>query len=249
MNLLLENKTAIVTGASRGIGKAVALRLAGAGANVACVARSVEGSAETVKAIEALGRKAKAYAVDVADGAAVDAAVTQIAADFGGVNILVNNAGVTRDGLLMRMSEADWDAVLDTNLKGAFHWTKAVTKIMAKARSGKIVNISSVIGLMGNAGQSNYAASKAGLLGFTKSIAREFAGRNIQCNALCPGFIETDMTHGLKDEWKEALLKQIPAGRFGQGEDIAGAVEFLCGPASDYITGQTLTVDGGMVMS
>jgi 3-oxoacyl-[acyl-carrier protein] reductase len=244
----LDNKKAIVTGASRGLGKAIALRLAKAGADVACVSRSVESVAATVAEIAALGRKAKALAVDVTDGVAVDAAVDQVAKEFGSIDILVNNAGVTKDGLLMRMSEADWDAVLNTNLKGAFHWTKPVSRVMAKQRSGKIINISSIIGLIGNAGQANYAASKAGLIGFSKSVAREFASRGITCNVVCPGFIDTDMTKVLSEEIKKKLLERIPLQRLGQPEDVAGVVEFLCSPAASYITGQVLTVDGGMVI-
>lgn len=243
-----HNKKAVVTGASRGLGHAIALRLAKAGADVACISRSVESVTATVDEITALGRKSKGYAVDVADGAAVDAAVGQIVQEFGTIDILVNNAGVTRDGLLARMSGDDWDAVLNTNLKGAFHWTKPVGRIMAKARSGRIINISSIIGLIGNAGQANYAASKAGLIGFSKSVAREFASRGVTCNVVCPGFIETDMTKVLSDEIKKKLLDRIPLQRFGQPEDVAGVVEFLCSHAADYITGQVITVDGGMVI-
>jgi 3-oxoacyl-[acyl-carrier protein] reductase len=244
----LTNKNAIVTGASRGIGRAIALKLAAAGANVACVSRSLDSVKETVAAIEALGRKAKGYAVDVADFNAVDEAVKQIGEGFETIDVLVNNAGVTRDTLLMRMTSEDWDFVIQTNLKGAFNWTKAVTRQMLRQRSGRIVNISSVVGLMGNAGQANYAASKAGLLGFTKSIAREFASRGVTCNAVCPGFIETDMTDVLSPEIKEKVLAQVPLGRLGKPEEIADAVGFLCGPGASYITGQTIVVDGGMVM-
>jgi 3-oxoacyl-[acyl-carrier protein] reductase len=186
--------------------------------------------------------------VDVADGASVTAAAAKILADCGKVDVLVNNAGVTRDGLIMRMSDVDWDAVLDTNLKGAFLVTKAFSRAMLKARAGRIINISSVIGLIGNAGQCNYAASKAGLIGFTQSCARELASRSITVNAIAPGFIETDMTAELKEEARAALLQQIPLGRLGSAEDVAGAVLFLAGPAARYITGQVLTVDGGMVM-
>ncbi|PAW76775.1 MAG: 3-oxoacyl-[acyl-carrier-protein] reductase [Verrucomicrobia bacterium Tous-C9LFEB] len=244
----LNNKKALVTGASRGLGRAIAVRLAKAGADVACISRSVESVAQTVEEINALGRKAKGYAVDVADGAAVETAVGEIATEFGAIDILVNNAGVTRDGLLMRMSSDDWDAVINTNLKGAFHWTKPVSRLMAKQRAGKIVNIASVIGLIGNAGQANYAASKAGLIGFSKSVAKEFASRGITCNVVCPGFIDTDMTKVLSEEIKKKLLERIPLQRFGQPEDVSGVVEFLCSQAADYVTGQVVTVDGGMVI-
>ena len=244
----LANQIAVVTGAGRGIGRAIALKFANEGADVVVVSRTQENSEKVANEIGALGRKAWAFAVDVADSAAVVAAAEKILADCGKVDILVNNAGVTRDGLLMRMSDADWDAVLNTNLKGAFFVTKAFSRAMLKARSGRIINISSVIGLIGNAGQSNYAASKAGLIGFTQSCAREFASRGITVNAIAPGFIQTDMTSELKEEMKAALLKQIPLGCFGEAEDIAGAALYLAGPAARYVTGQVLTVDGGMVM-
>jgi 3-oxoacyl-[acyl-carrier protein] reductase len=213
------------------------------------VSRTQENSDKVATEIRALGRKAWAYAVDVADSAAVGAAVEKILAETPQVNILVNNAGVTRDGLLMRMSEGDWDTVLDTNLKGAFLMTKGFFRVFAKQRSGRVINISSVIGLMGNAGQANYAASKAGLIGLTQSTAREFASRGVTVNAIAPGFIETDMTSGLNSALKENILKQIPLGKFGEAEDIANAALFLADPASGYVTGQVLTVDGGMVMS
>ncbi len=244
----LINQVAVVTGAGRGIGRAIALKLAVEGADVVCVSRTAENAEKVAGEVRALGRKAWALAVDVADGAAVAAAGEKILADAGRVDILVNNAGVTRDGLLMRMSDEDWDTVLDTNLKGAFHFTKALTRAFVKQRSGRIINISSVIGLMGNAGQCNYAASKAGLFGFTKSVARELASRGITANVVAPGFIETDMTGGLKPEWRVELLKKIPLNSLGQPEDIAAAVLFLAGPGARYVTGQVLTVDGGMVM-
>jgi 3-oxoacyl-[acyl-carrier protein] reductase len=244
----LANQIAVVTGAGRGIGRAIALKFAAEGADVAVVSRTVENSEKVAAEVRALGRKAWALAVDVSDGAAVSAAAEKILAEAGRVDILVNNAGVTKDGLLMRMSEADWDTVLDTNLKGAFMFTKAFARAFAKQRSGRIINISSVIGLMGNAGQVNYAASKAGLLGLTMSVARELASRSVTCNAIAPGFIETDMTAVLNDEMRGELLKRIPLGTLGQAEDIAGAALFLAGPAARYITGQVLTVDGGMVM-
>jgi len=244
----LANQIAVVTGAGRGIGRAIALKFANEGADVVVVSRTQENSEKVAAEIRALGKKAWAFAVDVSDSASVSAAAEKILADCGKVDILVNNAGVTRDGLLMRMSDADWDTVLDTNLKGAFLVTKAFSRAMLKARSGRIINISSVIGLIGNPGQSNYAASKAGLIGFTQSCAREFAGRNITVNAIAPGFIQTDMTADLKEEMKAALLQQIPLGRFGEAEDIAGAALYLASPAARYVTGQVLTVDGGMVM-
>ena len=244
----LANQTAVVTGAGRGIGRAIALKFAAEGADIVCVSRTAENSEKVANEVRALGRKAWAHAVDVADAAAVSAAAEKILAECGKVDILVNNAGVTRDGLLMRMSDADWDAVLNTNLKGAFLVTKAFSRSMIKQRSGRIINISSVIGLIGNAGQCNYAASKAGLIGFTQSCARELASRSITVNAIAPGFIETDMTSELKEEMKTELLKRIPLGIFGQADDIAGAALFLAGPSARYVTGQVLTVDGGMVM-
>ncbi len=244
----LTDKVALVTGASRGLGKAIALALAGEGAAIAAVARSEDALKETLEAIRAAGGVAEPFALDVADHAAAEAAVEKIAARFKHVDVLVNNAGVTRDGLLMRMSGEAWDAVIDTNLKGAFNLTKPVGRLMVKQRSGRIINISSVIGLMGNAGQANYAASKAGLIGFSKSVAREFASRSITCNVVCPGFIETDMTRDLSDDLRKNLLERIPLQRLGQPADVAGAVAFLCSPAASYITGQILTVDGGMVM-
>ena len=244
----LANQTAVVTGAGRGIGRAIALKFAAEGANVACVSRTQENSEKVAAEIRSLGRQAWAHAVDVADAVAVNAAAEKILTECGRVDILVNNAGVTRDDLLMRMSEADWDTVLDTNLKGAFLFTKAFSRALLKQRSGRIINVASVIGLVGNAGQCNYAASKAGLIGFTKSVAREMASRGITANALAPGFIETDMTAELKEELRAAVLKGIPLGSFGLPDDIANAALFLAGPAARYITGQVLAVDGGMVM-
>lgn len=244
----LENQIAVVTGAGRGIGRAIALKFAAEGADVVCVSRTAENSEKVAAEVRALGRKAWAYAVDVAEGDSVNAAAEKILADPGRVDILVNNAGVTRDGLLMRMSDADWDTVLNTNLKGAFNVTRAFSRAMLKQRAGRILNITSVIGLIGNAGQCNYAASKAGLIGFTQSAAREFASRGVTVNAIAPGFTETDMTAELKPEMKELVLKQIPLGSFGQAEDIAHAAVFLASPGARYITGQVLAVDGGMVM-
>src|SRR5260221_633087 len=244
----LTDKVALVTGASRGLGRAIALALAAEGAAIAAVARSEEALRETLETIRSAGGVAEPFALDVTDGAAAEAGGGKKAARVGHIDIIVNNAGVTRDGLLMRMSSEAWDTVLDTNLKGAFNLTKPVGRLMVKQRAGRIVNISSVIGLMGNAGQANYAASKAGLIGFTKSVAREFASRSITCNAVCPGFIETDMTRDLSDDLRKNLLERIPLQRLGQPADVAGAVAFLCSPAASYITGQILTVDGGMVM-
>ena len=244
----LEKQIAVVTGAGRGIGRAIALKFAGAGADIVVVSRTVENSEKVAAEIRALGRQAWAFAVDVSDSAAVAAAGEKILAAAGRVDILVNNAGVTRDGLLMRMSDADWDTVLDTNLKGAFLVTKAFNRAMLKQRSGRIINIASVVGIMGNAGQCNYSASKAGLIGFTKSAAREFAARGVTVNAIAPGFTETDMTADLKPEMREVILKQIPLGSLGQAEDIACAALYLAAASGRYVTGQVLTVDGGMVM-
>lgn len=245
---VLENQIAVVTGAGRGIGRAIALRFAQAGADVVCVSRTAENSERVAGEVRTLGRRAWAYAVDVADAAAVNATAEKILAEATRVDILVNNAGVTRDGLLMRMSDEDWDAVLNTNLKGAFLFTKAFSRVFIKQRSGRIINVASVIGLIGNAGQANYAASKAGLIGFTKSVARELASRSITVNALAPGFIETDMTSALNEEIRKQIQGKIPMSRFGTSEDIAGAALFLAGPDGRYITGQVLAVDGGMVM-
>lgn len=244
----LTNQLAVVTGAGRGIGRAIALRFAAEGADVVCLSRTAENSDKVANEIRALGRKAWAHAVDVADSVAVEAVAEKILAECGKVDILVNNAGVTRDGLLMRMSDADWDTVLNTNLKGAFLVTKGFSRAMLRQRSGRIINISSISGLVGNAGQCNYAASKAGLIGFTQSAAREFASRGITVNAIAPGFIETDMTAELNEQLRAELLKRIPLGGFGQAEDIANAALFLASPGARYVTGQVLTVDGGMVM-
>jgi len=244
----LANQIALVTGAGRGIGRAIALKFGAEGADVICVSRTAENSEKTANDVRALGRKSWAHAVDVADAAAVLASVERILTETGRIDILVNNAGVTRDGLLVRMSEADWDTVLDTNLKGAFLFTKALARTFMKQRSGRIINIASIVGLIGNAGQCNYAASKAALIGFTKSVARELGSRGVLVNAVAPGFVETDMTSGLKDEIKSEMLKAIPLGAFGQPDDVANAALFLASPAARYITGQVLTVDGGMVM-
>jgi 3-oxoacyl-[acyl-carrier protein] reductase len=244
-----ENQTAIVTGAGRGIGHAIAARLASEGARVACVSRSEENAKRTAGELnKARAESAKAYAVDVADHGAVQKVGAQILEDFGKIDILVNNAGVTRDNLAMRMSIEDWDTVINTNLRGAFNFTQSILRAMIKQRGGRIINITSVIGLIGNAGQTNYAASKAGLIGFTKSLARELASRNITVNAVAPGFITTDMTSGLSDEIKKTIQAQIPLGKTGTPENIADAVLFLASTEASYITGQVVCVDGGMVM-
>lgn len=245
---ILANQIAVVTGAGRGIGRAIALKFAAEGADVVCVSRTLENSEKVATEVGALGRRAWAVSVDVADSAAVATAAAKIIEDTQRVDILVNNAGVTRDGLLMRMSDADWDTVVNTNLRGAFALTKAFLRLFVRQRSGRIINVASVIGLIGNAGQANYAASKAGLIGFTKSVARELASRGVTVNALAPGFIETDMTAGLSEELKAAILKQIPLGALGQVDDIAAAALFLASPAARYVTGQVLAVDGGMTM-
>jgi 3-oxoacyl-[acyl-carrier protein] reductase len=244
----LANQVAVVTGAGRGIGQAIALKLAAAGADIACVDLKLEFCAETVQKVQALGRKAWPFAANVSDAASVAATAEQILTTAGKVDILVNNAGITKDGLLMRMSEADWDAVLDINLKGTFLFTKALVRSLLKQRSGRIVNIASVIGLIGNAGQCNYGASKAGVIGFTKSCAREVASRGITVNAIAPGFIQTPMTDKLTQEQKDGIIKQVPLASLGQPEDVAAAVLFFASPGARYITGQVLPVDGGMAM-
>ena len=245
----LENQVAIVTGAGRGIGHAIAVRLGREGARVACVSRTEANARRTADELNvACADSARAYAVDVADHAAVQKVGAQILEDFGKVDVLVNNAGVTRDGLSMRMSVEDWDTVINTNLRGAFNFVQAVQRSMVKQRSGRIINISSVIGLIGNAGQTNYAASKAGLIGFTKSLARELASRSITVNAVAPGFIVTDMTGALSEEIQKQIVGRIPLARVGEPIDIANAVAFLASGEASYITGQVLCVDGGMVM-
>ncbi len=245
----VEGKVALVTGASRGIGRAVALKLAAEGAKIAINYAGNQAAAEEVKQmIEQSGGQAILVKADISNAEAVDGMVKQTMDAFGRIDILVNNAGITRDTLLMRMKEEDWNAVIQTNLTGVFHVTKAVAKIMMKQRAGKIVNMSSVVGVMGNAGQANYAAAKAGVIGFTKSMAKELAGRNITVNAIAPGFISTDMTAVLPEKVKEELATKIPLGRLGEPDDIAAAVLFLVSNAGNYITGQTLNVDGGMVM-
>ncbi len=247
--MILADKVAIVTGAGRGIGKAVALALAAQGAKVVVnYSRSADAAQEVVNAIAGFGGEAIAVQADVAVAAQVDALLTQTKEKFGRVDILVNNAGITRDKLILRMSEEDWDSVLDTNLKGAFLCCKAVAPIFVKQRAGIIVNIGSVNGLVGAPGQSNYSASKAGLIGLTKSLAKELGGRNVRVNAVAPGFIETEMTGGLKDDFKETVIKQIPLARLGSANDVAGVVVFLCSDAAAYIQGEVITVDGGLFM-
>lgn len=245
-----EGQVAIVTGAGRGIGRAIALRFASEGASVACVSRTEANAKNTAAEINRLHRDAaKAYAVDVADHSAVQSRGEEILEAFGRLDILVNNAGVTRDGLSMRMTPADWDLVLNTNLKGAFNFVQAVQRPLLKQRAGRIINISSVIGLIGNAGQINYAASKAGLIGLTKSLARELATRNITVNAVAPGYVATDMTNVLAEDIQKSIQEKIPLKRIGTVEDIAAAVAFLASAEAAYITGQVLCVDGGIVMS
>ena len=244
----LNDKVAVVTGAGRGIGRAVAIAYAKMGANVVCVSRTQENSTKVATEIEALGQKSWAFAVDVSDTSAVESSAKNILEATGKVDILVNNAGVTRDNLLMRMSEEEWDTVLNTNLKGAFNFTKAFTRPFMKQRSGRIINIASVIGLIGNAGQSNYAASKAALIGFTKSVAKELAPRGVTANAIAPGFIETDMTAVLDEKVRGSIIDRIPMTRFGSPEDIANTAIFLALESTNYMTGQVLTIDGGMVM-
>ncbi len=242
----LTGQVALVTGGSRGIGRAVAQALAEAGARVAVTARDA-GRAQAAAA-ELPGEGHRGYGVDVAEGAAVDALVKAVEADFGSLDILVNNAGVTDDNLLLRLSDDAWDRVVDTNLKGAFNLIRAAARGMMRRRSGRIINIASVVGLTGNKGQANYAASKAGLIGLTKSVARELASRGVLCNAVAPGFIDTDMTAALPEAARAGMLAQIALGRLGRPEDVAGVVRFLAGPHASYMTGQTLVVDGGMVM-
>jgi 3-oxoacyl-[acyl-carrier protein] reductase len=244
----LTGQVAVVTGASRGIGRAIALKLSGEGAAVVVTATSVEGAQRTADEIVAAGGKALALKVDVSQASEVEGLFKECVAAFGRLDILVNNAGITKDGLILRMKEADWDAVIDVNLKGAFICTREAAKVMSKARYGRIVNVSSVVGEMGNPGQANYCASKAGMIGLTKSVAKELARRNVTVNAVAPGFIETDMTHELNDKAKEALQEQIPMGRLGSSDDVASAVLFLVSAGGSYITGHVLSVNGGMYM-
>ncbi|MBP3231202.1 3-oxoacyl-[acyl-carrier-protein] reductase [Anaerovibrio sp.] len=245
----LDGKTALVTGASRGIGRAIAIKLASEGASVAINYAGNAKAAEEVKSIiEAAGGKAMLVQADVSSAESVEAMIKEVVEAFGGIDILVNNAGITRDGLLMRMKEEDWDAVINTNLKGVFYCTKAVSKLMMKKRAGRIVNMASVVGLTGNAGQANYAAAKAGVIGFSKTMAKELASRGITVNMVAPGYIDTDMTAVLSESVRETMVSGIPLGRAGTPEDVANAVLFLVSDDASYITGQVINVDGGMVM-
>ena len=245
---MFEGKIAVVTGAARGIGQAIAYNLAARGADIVLGDIKAEWLSESAEGVKKLGRKVWCFELDVTNATAVQNVFNDITAETGRIDILVNNAGITKDGLLMRMSEEDWDAVLTVNLKGTFACTKAVSRIMMKQRSGSIINIASVVGLMGNAGQANYAASKGGVIAFTKSVAKEFASRNIRANAVAPGFISSKMTDALSDEVRQKMLEAIPLASFGTPEDVANAVAFLASDQSSYITGQVISVNGGMVM-
>ena len=249
MATTLDGQVALVTGATRGIGRAIAKALAEAGATVVGTATTDEGAAKIAEALAAAGHRGTGIRLDVADGAAVDAALADIEGRFGAIGILVNNAGITRDNLLLRMKDDEWDAVMATNLKSVFRLAKGVLRGMMKARSGRIINIGSVVGTSGNPGQANYAAAKAALVGFTKSLAQEVGSRNITINCIAPGFIDTDMTKTLPDAQRAKLLEKIPLGRLGSPEDIAHAVVYLASPQAGYITGATLHVNGGMYMA
>mgnify|MGYP002859063674 CR=1 FL=1 len=244
----LNSKCVVVTGAARGLGQAIAIKFAEAGANIALCDLQEDWLSETVEKVKSLGSRAETYGINVADAEHVVEGIKAIESDFGQIDVLVNNAGITKDGLLMRMSEADWDAVIDVNLKGVFLCTKAVMRGMMKQRSGTIVNIASVIGLMGNAGQANYAASKGGVISFTKTVAKELASRNVRCNAVAPGFIRTAMTDLLEEDVQIKMKELIPLSRFGEPDDVANVVLFLASDASSYVTGQVLSTCGGMVM-
>lgn len=248
--LTFNNRTALVTGAGRGIGKAIAETLAKNGVTVICVSKSADSCGAAAAGITAAGGKAKALAVDVADGAAIAKACEELLKEFPAIDILVNNAGITRDGLLFRMSEADWNDVITTNLTSCYHWTKHLGRPMTRTRWGRIVNIASVSGIMGNAGQANYSAAKAGMIGLTKTLAREFASRNVTVNAVAPGFIKTDMTTDFVNnpEASAKILEAVPLKRFGEAADVANLATYLCSEEAGYITGQVFTVDGGMAM-
>jgi 3-oxoacyl-[acyl-carrier protein] reductase len=242
----LSGRTAIVTGASRGIGKAIALRLAAVGANVACVARNVDKLKETADAIAAAGGTAEVHPCDVTDSAAVSKLVEDLAEKWGGLDIVVNNAGITKDTLIPRMGDEDWDAVIATNLRSVFLFTRAASLVMMRKRSGRIINISSVSGLMGNPGQANYSASKAGVIGFTRTVAQELASRKVTVNAICPGFIASEMTQAMGATLDEFVKTRIPAKRLGEADEIADAVLYLASDSAAYITGEVLTIDGGL---
>ena len=244
----LSGQVALVTGASRGIGRAIAERLAGCGAWVACIARNEDKLAETVQSIQANGGQTQPFQADVSNKEAVEKVVADIAESQGKIDILINNAGITRDGLVLRMEDEEWQAVLDTNLTGTFYFTRAVTRSMMQNRYGRIVNIASISGIMGNSGQANYSASKAGMIGFTKSVAKELAKRGVTANVVAPGFVTTDMTDALPENMRAELKKVIPVRRFGEPKDIADTVAFLASPLSGYITAQVLSVDGGLVI-
>ena len=246
--MILKDKVALITGAAQGIGKAIALKLADSGADVVIVDMNLEKAQATAKEIEGRGRRAVALKANVANLQETEAMINETVAKLGAIHILVNNAGITRDALILRMKEEDWDAVISVNLKGVFNCTKAAVKHMAKQRYGRIINIASIVGEMGNAGQANYSASKAGVIALAKTVAREFASRNITCNAIAPGFIETAMTQALSEKVREELAKQIPMARLGTPEDVAEGVLFLVSDSSNYITGQVLNINGGMYM-
>ena len=246
--MILKDKVALVTGAAQGIGRAIALKLAANGADVVIVDMNLDKAQEAAREVERLGRRALALRANIANLQEAEAMADEAVAKLGAVHIMVNNAGITRDALILRMKEEDWDAVINVNLKGVFNCTKAVVKYMSKQRYGRIVNIASIVGEMGNAGQANYSASKAGVIALTKTVAREFATRNITCNAVAPGFIDTAMTQALSEKVKEELAKQIPMGRLGTPEDVAEGVLFLVSETTGYITGQVLNINGGMYM-
>lgn len=244
---LLENKTALITGASRGIGEAIAIKFAESGANIAFTYLSSEAKALALEEkLNAFGIKAKGYKSNAGSYAEAEKLINDVMADFGALDVVINNAGITKDNLMLRMSEQDWDAVIDINLKSVFNITKFAIKPMMKARKGSIINVSSIVGIIGQAGQTNYAASKAGIIGFTKSVAKELGSRNIRCNAIAPGFIETDMTGELPDELKQSYFKSIPLGRFGRTEEVADVALFLASDMSSYVTGQVLSVCGAL---